>query len=136
MTGDIMSHSIENILSLRTMPKTIEAACYNQARLALLRLGNPLRVSLPDHRGLVITIHNNCWVCVDSFRDDQLIMVWQDFDTRKHNAALHEPVYCQLRLYHMQAGLIMGSALDALQQALAEMIADISRQDAWPDKGL
>ena len=126
---DIVSHSIDNIQPLRIMPKTIEATCYNQVRLALLRLGNPLRVSLPDHLGLVITLHNNCWVCVDSFHDDQLIMAWRDFDTRKHNAALHEPVSCQLRLYHMQAGLIMGSALDALQEVLADMITNLSRQD-------
>jgi hypothetical protein len=119
-----MDRRIASIRPLRIMPKTIEAACYNQVRLALLRLGNPLRVALPGHRGLEIILEDSHWVCVNSAFDDQPIMAWLDFDTRKHNKALHEPVPCQLHLYHMHAGLIMGSALDALEQSLIEQLAD------------
>ena len=36
---------------LRVMPKTIPATCYNRVRLALIRLGKPLRFGLPRHRG-------------------------------------------------------------------------------------
>lgn len=109
---------LDNIPSLRIIRKTIEAACYNQVRLALRRLGNPLRVGLPDHRGLDIILHDRYWLCVDSYCNDLPIMAWLEFDTRRHNAALHEPVPCELRLYHMHAGLVMGSALDALEQTL------------------
>ena len=107
-----------DISPLRIMPKTIEAAFYNHVRLALLRLGNPLRIELPDHRGLEIILSNDNWLCVDSARDDQLIMMWCDFDTHRHNSALFEDVPCRLHLYHMHAGLIMGSALDALDQSI------------------
>ena len=120
-----MDLNIDNIHALRTLPKTIEAICYNHVRLALSRLGNPLRVELPEHRGLEVILNDQRWLCVDSNHDDQLIMAWLDFDTRFHNQALHEPVPCQLRLYHMHAGLIMGSALDALDQSLAEKLADL-----------
>ncbi len=41
----------------------------------------------------------------------------------QYNAALHEPVPWLLELYHMQAGLIMGTALDALDDALAEYLS-------------
>ena len=99
---------------LRIFPKMIEASCYNHVRLALRRLGNPLRVELPDHRGLHIILNDQLWLCIDNICNDQPVMAWLDFDTRKHNTALHEPVPCQLRLYHMHAGLVMGSALDAL----------------------
>lgn len=89
----------------------------------MLRLGKPLRVDLPDHRGLDVILDNECWLCVDSAHDDQLIMMWCDFDTTKHNAALHEDVPCALHLYHTHASLIMGSALDALDQSLTEKLA-------------
>ncbi|MEA2079820.1 MAG: hypothetical protein U9P00_08185, partial [Pseudomonadota bacterium] len=92
--------------------------------LALRRLGNPLRVDLPDHRGLEVILNDHHWLCVDSIKDDQPIMAWLDFDTRSHNQALHEPVPCQLRLYHMHAGLVMGSALDALDQSLTGKLVE------------
>ena len=108
---------------LRIMPKNIEAVCYNHARLAMLRLGKPLHVELPDHRGLEIILDNESWLCVDSNQDDQPIMMWCEFDTSEHNSALHEDVPCLLHLYHTQAGLIMGSALDALDESLTEMLS-------------
>jgi len=37
---------------MRILPKIIETTTFNQARPALLRVGNPLRVSLKEHRGL------------------------------------------------------------------------------------
>ena len=118
-----MAFCIDNFPLLRVMPKTIEAVCYNHVRLALIRLGNPLRVDLPDHRGLEIILYDHHWLCVDSIQDDQPIMAWLDFDTRNHNQALHKHVPCQLRLYHMHAGLVMGSVLDALDQSLTEKLA-------------
>lgn len=118
-----MDPNVASMRPLRVMPKTIDAACYNQVRLALRRLGKPLRVELPEHRGLEIILENDAWLCVDSARNDQPIMAWLAFDTRKHNTALHEPVPCELRLYHMHAGLIMGSALDALEKSLVMKLA-------------
>jgi len=120
-----MTHHIDTLTPLRVMSKTIEATCYNHVRLALHRLGNPLRVALPEHRGLEIILDNSLWLCVDTTSDDQPIMAWFDFDTSKHNQALHESVPCQLRLYHMHAGLVMGSALDALDQSLTEKLARV-----------
>jgi len=118
-----MDHTIDTPMALRVMPKTIEAACYNQVRLALCRLGSPLRIALPDHTGLVIILNDRRWLCVDSNHDDLPIMAWSDFDTHRHNQALHAPVPCRLHLYHMHAGLVMGSALDALYLSLLDQLA-------------
>jgi len=118
-----MNYPIDDIAPLRQMAKTIEANYYNHVRLALMRIDNPLRVELPGHRGLEVILHDSYWFCIDGLHDDLPIMAWCDFDTRHHSHALHQPVPCQLCLYHMHAGLIMGSALEALDQTLVEKLA-------------
>jgi hypothetical protein len=102
---------------LRSLPKRLEAAYYNRVRLALRRLGRPLRVALPRHRGLEAILDNDAWVCVDTTRDDLPVLAWRAFGNRGRES-LHEPVDCRLDLYHWHAGLIMGTALEALDTAL------------------
>ena len=105
------------ILPWRIFPKQIEAACYNRVRLALLRLENPLRIALARHRGLEVILHDDSWLCVDSFADDQRVLVWREFQTHPRDN-LHQPIACELWLYHHCAGLIMGAALDDLQHVI------------------
>ena len=102
------------------------AACYNQVRLALRRLGNPLRIKLVRHRGLTMILTDECWTCVDSL-SDLTIMEWVAF--AGHRSGLHDPVNCRLRLYHLHAGLIMGTVLDDLEQVLKH------RHDLHPGDG-
>ena len=109
------------MLPLRIMPKEIDASTFNLARLALVRLANPLRVSLADHRCLEVIVSQQQWVCVDACQDDQLIMSWREFDIQ-HRAAIHEPINCKLYLYHTHASLIMGSACDGLATILNELL--------------
>ena len=118
-----MDNQVDNLTPTHSMSKIIEAALYNHVRLALMRIDNPLRVSIPNHRGLEIILHNESWLCVDSFKNDQPIMAWCEFDTHKHNTGLHKPIPCTLHLYHTHASLIMGSALDELNQILSEMLS-------------
>ncbi|MBL1276742.1 MAG: hypothetical protein COB30_011705 [Ectothiorhodospiraceae bacterium] len=118
-----MTQPIDSIHSLKVMSKIIDAVCYNHARLALLRISNPLRIEIPDHRCLEAILSDDYWLCVDSCQEDQPILAWCDFDKHDHNAALHQPIPCQLRLYHSHAGLIMGSALDSLDRALTEVLS-------------
>lgn len=115
-----MSPSLET-LPLRTVPKTVEAACYNRVRLALLRLENPLRLSMAQHRGLDIILHDDHWICVDSCADDLLILAWREFQTHGRDD-LCAPITCELSLYHHCAGLIMGSVLDDLQQVIEQCL--------------
>jgi hypothetical protein len=106
---------------LRIFPKKIEAACYNRARLALLRLGSPLRVTLQKHRGLYVIISHVNWLCVDSFAQDQPILAWWDFNIQARSN-LHRPIATNLWLFHSCSGLIMGSALEDLHQSLNEIV--------------
>lgn len=110
-------------LALRAMPKTVEARVYNHVRLALLRIGSPLRVAVPGHRGLEVILEDHSWLCVDANADDQAVMAWLAFDSH-HRDNLHEPIACTLELYHRFAGLVMGSVLDSLDEALAEKLKD------------
>lgn len=105
------------ILPWRVFPKTIEAACYNRGRLAILRSGDSLRVTLLQHRGLEVILNSAMWLCVDSNADDQPVMAWREFQIHGRSN-LHQPVACELWLYHSCAGLIMGSALEDLDKAL------------------
>lgn len=115
-----MTQNVE-LLPLRIMPKVIEATTFNLARLALMRIADPLRVSLADHRCLDVILSQHEWLCVDACSEDQPILAWREFDMR-HRAALHQPINCQLYLYHTHAGLIMGTARDGLTQVLTDLL--------------
>ncbi len=117
---------------LRVFPKMIEAACYNRARLALIRVANPLQLTLPRHRGLRVILSDKAWLVVDSLNSDNPVLVWSDFSTADRSG-LHEPVSCRLSLFHNHAGLIMGSALEALEAALAEILAPTENPKADSD---
>ena len=118
-----MSSRLPSQEPLRTFPKRIEADCYNRVRLALRRISNPLRVALPGHRGLEAILYEDCWLVVDSLQSDEPVLAWVEFARRQ---ALHEPVACALKLYHTHAGLVMGTALDALDATLNEELSAIS----------
>ena len=123
-----MDSRSDKLTPLRTMTKTVEGTCYNHVRLALNRVSNPLRVKLPDHRGLEMILNDKRWLCVDSLHNDLPIMAWTEFDTRQHREALHESVTCKLKIYHLHAGLIMGSSLDALVSVLQAQLADLANR--------
>lgn len=106
---------------LRIFSKQIEAACYNRVRLALLRLGSPLRVALTRHRGLEVILHDDIWLCVDSLAQEQPVLAWREFQIHARDN-LYQPIACELWLYHNCAGLIMGAALDDLQHAAELMM--------------
>jgi hypothetical protein len=89
-------------------------------RLALNRLARPLRVELPNHRGLEAILDDHCWLVVDCLKNDQPVLTWSDFDYGRDS--LHEPVACVLKLHHVHAGLVMGTALEALDCALTERL--------------
>lgn len=118
-----------DIPSLRSLPKWVEASCYNQVCLALHRIGRPLRLALPHHKSLEIILDHDGWLCVDCALDDLPVLAWHTFQV--HNrSTLHEPIACRLELYHIHAALIMGTALDALEDALKERLGEGSLHSA------
>lgn len=106
-----------DIPPLWSRPKVIEASCFNRVRLALHRLGRPLRIALPGHRGLEITLDDRTWLCVDTLRGDLPVLAWSHFEIQ-HRAALNEPVTCFVNFYHSHAALVTGSVLTELGEVL------------------
>ena len=117
-------------IALRIFPKCIDASCYNAIRLALRRIANPLRVDLPQHRGLSVILDDHVWFCVDGLHDDLPVLAWRDFEVHERSS-LQEAVNCRLHLYHAQAGLIMGSALEALEIAVVEQLERVRTGTAF-----
>jgi len=116
--------TMRDIVPLRSMDKQVEASCYNQVQLALHRLDNPLRLELPGHRGLEIQLEADAWLCLDiTVEGDLPVLRWHSFEVQ-HRQSLHEPIQCRLDLYHIHAGLIMGTALDALEGLLKQRLIE------------
>jgi len=113
-----MSHWLEAYSALRVMRKRIDAEIYNRIRVSLLREHLPWRVPLPSIRCLACVLDEHAWVCVDECHNNLPIMAWTNFRIAQREA-LDAPVDCELQLFHMHAGLIMGSALEALAEAVA-----------------
>jgi len=106
---------IDERVALRTLPRILPANCFNTVRLAQLRTGAPLRLPAPGLRLVDCILEREAWICVDSRSDHLLLIAWTAFQLS--GRGLHEDVRCEQRFYHVQAGLIMGPALDAIEHA-------------------
>jgi hypothetical protein len=115
------NHWLARRTPMQVRPRTLEADYYNCLRLGLLRLGDPLRLSLPEIRGLDCIIDAHAWTAVDRFCADQPLFALTGF--RRSHHALHDPVRCELRIYHHRAGLILGPALEGMRRIIARRIA-------------
>lgn len=120
-----MHHWIDEIMPLRVWPKMIEAVQYNQIRIGILRLGAPLYLPLPELPGLTCALDPRTWVVFDETHNGIPILAWRDFH-RQADDTLQASVICELRTFHMHAGLIMGRALDAIEHAV------VSRRSGIP----
>jgi len=118
-----MNSRIEDVPKLRTIRTEIEGNRYNQVRLGLLRLGSPVRLTLPGLRGMDIIIDNKAWVCVDRTLYDLPVLAWTNFETGSR-CAIHTPVNCLLHYYHVHADLITETVLTTLLVVLAERLSD------------
>ena len=114
-----MAHWLDEYPVLRVMQKIITAGDYNRIRLGLSRERLPWRFELKQFRCLQCVLDETAWVCVDDCQNDLPILAWTDFNVARRES-LESPVHCQLRLYHVHAGLVMGTALEALVETVDE----------------
>lgn len=115
--------NIDDLVPLRTVRKRIDAAIYNHVRLALMHIANPIRLELPRLR-LDLELDRRVWFGY-SLVNGTPLLAWTGFEP--HRGALHVPIECELRLYHMHAGLLMGSVLDAADAVIAEALQAAAR---------
>lgn len=113
---------LERYEPLRVFPKEIPASCWNTVRLALRRQGRPLRLDLRGLRAVTCELDEAAWVVWGPHHYGEVpLMAWTGFT--RPRAALHLPVRCELRLYHLHAGLLMGPALEALEASVRPLVA-------------
>lgn len=125
-----ITHWLDDYPTLRILPKRIAAVDYNSIRLGLLRERLPWRVPLKRFRCLLGILDESAWVCVDECHNYLPILAWTNFKTAQRTA-LDAPVECELRLYHMHAGLVMGEVLESLAHAVTELSRSYS-PDRYP----
>jgi len=124
-----MKYRLDDLPVYELCSTTIRAADYNLVKIAVKRLGSPLRLEIPRLRTLDFILEEDTWVIVDRSLNDIPIIAWVNFD-EKHRAGLHEPVECERRTYHVHALIIVDKALEAMHLMLGERLADIT-----PDSG-
>ena len=114
-----MTHWIDKYTPLRVLPKRIPAADYNPIRLGLLHECQPWHLRLEGFPAMRIILDEHAWVCADEVQNGRPVMAWTAFRTLERDA-LNTPMECELRLYHVHAGLLMGTVLEALAEAIEE----------------
>ena len=101
-----MKSRLEDLHRYDSRADEVDAELFNQVRLALLRLENPLRFPLPGLRHLEMILDEETWICVDESLNDIPVLAWLDFETAGR-ASLHEPIPCRLFTYHCHADIII-----------------------------
>jgi hypothetical protein len=114
-----MAHWIDDYPAMRIMRRQMQAPDYNGVRVALARHRLPWNVPLKGLRCLHCILDESTWVCVDTSQRNLPILAWTKFKASQR-AALDAPVECELRAYHVHAGLIMGQVLEELTRAVTE----------------
>ena len=99
----------------------MDAAIYNHVQLALKRIGEALRLSIPGLKTLELILQDDAWIVVDRAFNDVPIVAWADFDTHAR-CALHEPVPCRIRLFHANGGMVLKRVLEAMDAQLLDWL--------------
>jgi hypothetical protein len=106
---------VRDIQPIRSIPYTLDASLYNQVRLALLRVGNPLELEL-EKLGVDLVLEKACWVGYHCQHISLPLIAWDGFDQGR--SALDAPVACTVHLYHHNSWLQLPRVLLALDEEL------------------
>ena len=116
-----MKSRLENIPVYETRKYEMRAQDYNLVKVALHRLGSPIRLEIPNLRTLDFILEEDLWVIVDRSLNDIPVVAWLNFNDHER-ANLHEDIGCERRTYHTHALIIIDKALEALHLLLGEML--------------
>ncbi|HTN94848.1 MAG TPA: hypothetical protein VMJ33_09720 [Gallionella sp.] len=111
---------LRDIPAIRSVPYALEAALYNQVRLALLRIANPLEIEL-DQLGIDIVLEKSCWTGYHCQQISLPLISWDGFDHGRN--ALDASVACTMHLYHQHSWLRMPQILLALERELQSRLS-------------
>lgn len=124
-----MRTRLDNIPVYDTRECMIRVQDYNLVRIALKRLGSPIRIEIPNLRTLDFILEDDLWVIVDRSLNDVPVIAWLDFKD-KDRESLHEDFPCERRTYHTHAMIIIDKALEALQLLLGEMLDEKKEEES------
>jgi hypothetical protein len=123
----------DEVLILDRRPGNIDANYFNQAHTALKRIGHQIRFKIPTLNHLDLIVQEHDWIVVDRVLNDIPIVAWTDFQTEGRDN-LHEPIACEVRLYHFAARMILKTTLDAMEDILGQSLAE--QESNTPEKVL
>jgi len=123
-----MRSRLENIPTYDTRKYMMRAQDYNLVRIALKRLGSPIRLEIPNLRTLDFYLEDDLWVIVDRSLSDIPVIAWLNFNDHERDN-LHEDINCERRSYHTHATIIVDKALEALHLILGEKLGEVSVQE-------
>jgi hypothetical protein len=120
-----MKSYLADIPVYERLKTTVSAEHFNLVKIALKRLGSPIRLELPKLRTLDFLLDEETWIIVDRSLNDIPVMAWLDFETK--NRSLHEPLNCTLNLYHAHANIIKPRVIEAMTLLLGEQLAGLEK---------
>lgn len=118
-----MSRHLDDIPVYEQTETAVAAALFNRVQIALNRLGEPLEVPLIGLRSLELVLDREAWVVIDRDLNDIPVLAWTDFQCTSR-VALHEPVRCWLKTYHLHAPVIVQRVANFMELELAMLIAE------------
>jgi hypothetical protein len=111
------------VLFLDSHRGTIDAKYFNIAQTALKRSRDPIRFKIPSLNHLDLLIQADAWIIVDRVLNDMPIVAWTGFNTQGRDN-LHEPLACEVRLYHFAARMVMNTTFKAMQEILGQTLKE------------
>ena len=99
----------------------LEARLYNLWRRAKLHIPFPIRISLPEFKGVVMILEEHEWVVVNEQQEDLPIIAWIDFEDHGRDS-LHTPVKCKINYYHFAAKKLQDRVLEVMHDELEEQL--------------
>lgn len=124
-----MRSRLDNIPVYDTRECPIRVQDYNLVKIALKRLGSPIRIEIPNLRSLDFILEDELWVIVDRSLNDVPVIAWLDFQDKGRNS-LHKDILCERRTYHTHAMIIVDKALEALQLLLGEKLDEEKEKES------
>jgi len=112
---------LDQYTPIRVQPRKLAKEDYNAVRLGILRLNNPLHLELEGIRGLRCVLNDTAWIFLDGYKGELPLLAWTNFQPRESISA---SIDCELRLYHMHAGLLISKSLDALQNTINGLLRE------------
>ena len=107
----------------------VDALYYNHVQTALKRLrdthqgDSQIRLVIPVLKHLDLILQKDAWIIVDRVLNDYPIAAWTTFQT-EHRDSLHEPITCEIRLFHYAANMILKRTLEAMETLLGEALRE------------